>query len=165
MQIQPLNSLKTVLKVSNLSSTIAMIALCFDVLSQVCAIGHCVIGQERDLLWPDWLNWWVCPWVPSFEIQIFPHNLKLWNSRASVGWFSQLTADDSMRPLIPNCSEEISKYIFAFSIPSQSWYDTGHGKIVVRYNRKDPLSYIAKAMAADDLATQGARASAAMVST
>ena len=34
-------------------------------------IGHYMIGQERDLLWPDWLNWWVCPWVPAFEIQIF----------------------------------------------------------------------------------------------
>ena len=71
MQIQSLNSLKTVSKVGDLSSTIAMIAHCFGVLSQVRAIGHGVIGQERDLLWPDWLNWWVCPWVPAFEIQIF----------------------------------------------------------------------------------------------
>ena len=45
----------------------------FGALSQVCAI---VIGQECDLLWPDWLNWWMCPWVPEFEIQIF---LTPWN--------------------------------------------------------------------------------------
>ena len=50
MQIQPLNSLKTVSKVGDLSSTIAMTAHCFGALSQVRAIGHCVIGQERDLL-------------------------------------------------------------------------------------------------------------------
>ena len=50
MQIQPLNSLKTLSKVGDLSSTIAMTAHCFGVLSQVRAIGHCVIGQERDLL-------------------------------------------------------------------------------------------------------------------
>ena len=48
-----------------------MTAHCFGALSQVRAIGHCVIGQERDLLKSDWLNWWVCPWVPAFEIQIF----------------------------------------------------------------------------------------------
>ena len=71
MQIQPLNSLKTVSKVGDLSSMIAMTAHCFGALSQVHAIGHCVIGQERDLFWPDWLNWSVCPWVPLFEIQIF----------------------------------------------------------------------------------------------
>ena len=56
MQIQSLNSLKTVSKVGDLSSTIAMTAYCFGALSQVRAIGHCVIGQEHDLLWPDWLN-------------------------------------------------------------------------------------------------------------
>ena len=39
--------------------------------SQVCAIGHCVISQGADLLWPDWLNWWVWPWVPALKIQIF----------------------------------------------------------------------------------------------
>ena len=50
MQIQSLNSLKTVSKVDDLSSTIAMTAHCFGALSQVHAIGHCVIGQERDLL-------------------------------------------------------------------------------------------------------------------
>ena len=49
MQIQSLNTLKTVSKVDDLSSTIAMTALCFGALSQVRAIGHCVIGQERDL--------------------------------------------------------------------------------------------------------------------
>ena len=49
----------------------AMTAHCFGALSQVRAIGHCVIGQERDLLFPDWLNKWVCPWVATFEIQIF----------------------------------------------------------------------------------------------
>ena len=48
----------------------------FGVLSQVCAIGHCMIGQERDLLSPDLLNWWVCPWFPAFKIQIF---LTPWN--------------------------------------------------------------------------------------
>ena len=53
MQIQPLNSLKTVSKVGNQSSTIAMTAHCFGALSQVRAIGHCVIGWERDLL--TWL--------------------------------------------------------------------------------------------------------------
>ena len=36
-----------------------------------CLRGDCVIGQERDLLWPDWKNWWVWPWVPAFEIQFF----------------------------------------------------------------------------------------------
>ena len=71
MQIQPLNYLKTVSKVGDLSSTIAMTVHCFGAFSQVRAIWHCVIGQERDLLCPDWLNWWVCPWVPVFEIQIF----------------------------------------------------------------------------------------------
>ena len=39
--------------------------------SQVRMIGHCMIGQVRGLLCPDWPNWWVCPWVPAFEIQIF----------------------------------------------------------------------------------------------
>ena len=52
---------ETVLKVGDLSWTIAMTAHCFGALSQVRAIGHCVIDQERDLLKPDWLNWWVCP--------------------------------------------------------------------------------------------------------
>ena len=56
-QIQRLNSLKTDSKVGDLSSTIAMTAHCFGALSQFRAIGHCVIGQERDLLWPDRLNW------------------------------------------------------------------------------------------------------------
>ena len=27
-------------------------------LAQVRAIGHCVIGRERGLIQPDWLNWW-----------------------------------------------------------------------------------------------------------
>ena len=48
--MQPINRLKTVSKVGDLSSTIAMTAYCFGALSQVCAIGYCVIGQERDLL-------------------------------------------------------------------------------------------------------------------
>ena len=43
--IQPINRLKTVSKVGDLSSTIAMTAHCFGALSQVRAIGHCVIGQ------------------------------------------------------------------------------------------------------------------------
>ena len=49
-QIQPNNRLKTVSKVGDLSSTIAKTAHCFGALSQVRAIGHCVIGQERGLL-------------------------------------------------------------------------------------------------------------------
>ena len=48
--MQPINRLKTASKVGDLSSTIAMTALCFGALSEVLAIGHCVIGQERDLL-------------------------------------------------------------------------------------------------------------------
>ena len=71
MQIQPLNSFKTVAKVGDLSLMIAMTVHCFGALSEVPVIGHCVIVQERDLLCPDWLNWWVCPWVPAFKIQIF----------------------------------------------------------------------------------------------
>ena len=52
---------------------------------QVRTIGHCVIGQERDLLWPDWLNWWV---LVCFSVRNtnFPHTLKPWNSRARVGY-------------------------------------------------------------------------------
>ena len=49
MQIQPLNYLKTVSKVGDLSSTIAMTAHCFGALSQVRAIGHCVILSRA---WP-----------------------------------------------------------------------------------------------------------------
>ena len=55
MQIQPINPLKTVSKVGDLSSTIAI----NEHILFWCAIGHGVIGQERHLLWPDWLNWWV----------------------------------------------------------------------------------------------------------
>ena len=69
MHTQPLNSLKTVSKFGDLSSTIAMTAHCFGALSRVRAIGHCVIGQERDLHCPDWLNWCVRPWAPAFEIR------------------------------------------------------------------------------------------------
>ena len=71
MQIQPLNSLKIVSKVGHFSSTITMTAHCFGVLSRVRVIEHCVIGQQRDLLWPDWPNRWVWPWDSAFEIQIF----------------------------------------------------------------------------------------------
>ena len=46
MQIQPLNSLKTVSKVGDLSSMIAMTAHCFGALSQVRVIWHCVIGKS-----------------------------------------------------------------------------------------------------------------------
>ena len=67
-KIQPINSLKNVSKVHDLFSTIAMTAHFFGALSQ--ATGPFFIGQELDLLWFDWLNWWVCPWVPAFEIQI-----------------------------------------------------------------------------------------------
>ena len=49
-KIQSINRLKTVSKVGDLPSTIVMTAHCFGALSQVRAIGHCVIGQERDLL-------------------------------------------------------------------------------------------------------------------
>ena len=45
MKIQPLNYLKTVSKISDLSSMIAMTAHYFGALSQVHAIGHCVIGH------------------------------------------------------------------------------------------------------------------------
>ena len=48
--IQPINRLKTVSKVGDLSLTIAMTAHGFSALSQVRAIGHCVIGQECNLL-------------------------------------------------------------------------------------------------------------------
>ena len=48
--MQPINRLKTVSKFGDLPSTIAMTAHCFGALSQVHAIGHWVIGQERDLL-------------------------------------------------------------------------------------------------------------------
>ena len=100
MQIQPLNSLQTVSKVGDLSSTIAMTAHCFGALSQVRAIGHCVIGQERDLFSPAWLNWWLFPWVPAFEIKKFPHTLKPWNSRASVGntYFHGFLSDEITHP-------------------------------------------------------------------
>ena len=70
-QMQPLYSLKTILKVGDLSSTNAVSAHCFGALSMFRAIGHCVIGRERDVLWPDWLNWWVWPWVPAFDLRIF----------------------------------------------------------------------------------------------
>ena len=84
-QIQPINPLKTVSKVGDLPSTIAMTAHCFGALSQVRAIEHCVIGQERDLLPPDWLNWWMCPWVPALEIQIFLTLLNLGTHRQVWG--------------------------------------------------------------------------------
>ena len=45
---QPINPLKTVSKVGDLPSTIAMTAHCCGALSQVRAIGLCVIGQERN---------------------------------------------------------------------------------------------------------------------
>ena len=48
--MQSINRLKTATNVGDLSSTIAMTAHYFGALSQVRAIGHCVIGQERDLL-------------------------------------------------------------------------------------------------------------------
>ena len=54
-QIQPFYPLKNISKDGDLSSTIAMTAHCFGALSQVRATGHCMIGQERDILWPDWL--------------------------------------------------------------------------------------------------------------
>ena len=91
-QIQPINPLKNVSKVDDPSSTITRTARCFDVLSQVRTIWHCVIGQERELLWPDWLNWWVCPWVPAFEIQFFftPKNPgthgQVWGYHCFIYW-------------------------------------------------------------------------------
>ena len=50
LTVQPINRLETASKVGDLSATIAMTAHCFGALSQVRAIGHCVIGQEHDLL-------------------------------------------------------------------------------------------------------------------
>ena len=52
-QIWRLNPLKKVSKVSDSSSTIDMLAHCFGALSKVRAIGCCVIGLERDLVWPE----------------------------------------------------------------------------------------------------------------
>ena len=49
-EAQPFNTLKTVSKVGDLSSAIAVTAHCFGALSQVRAIGYCVIGQECNLL-------------------------------------------------------------------------------------------------------------------
>ena len=43
----------------------------FGALPQVPAVGHCLISQERDLLWANWPKWWVWPWVPAFEKQLF----------------------------------------------------------------------------------------------
>ena len=79
-------------KVGDLSFTVAMTAHCLGVLAQVHAIGHCVIGQERDLLWPDWLNWWACLWVPALEIQFFltPENLELPGKCGVNIWFIRL---------------------------------------------------------------------------
>ena len=56
----------------------------FGALSPVRAIGHCVPGQERDLLWTNWLNWYVWSRVPVFEIQIF---VAAYNSRPSLRLF------------------------------------------------------------------------------
>ena len=70
-QTQPLYPLKTVSKDCDLSLTIDMTAHCFGAFSQVRTTGHCMIGQEHDLFCPDWPHWWVCPWVPAFQIQIF----------------------------------------------------------------------------------------------
>ena len=104
MQIQPLNSLKTVSKVVNLFSMVAMTVHCFGALSQVRAIGHCMIGQQRDLLWPDWLNWWVCPWVPAFEIQIFltPWNPgthgQVWDNTYASIWMKSNAAPSRVDP-------------------------------------------------------------------
>ena len=48
----------------NLSSTIAVTAHCFGAPS-VRVIGHCMIGQKHDLLWPYWPNLWVSSSVRS----------------------------------------------------------------------------------------------------
>ena len=50
VELRTHEAVKTASKVGDLSSTIAMTAHCFGALSQVRTIGHCVIGQERDLL-------------------------------------------------------------------------------------------------------------------
>ena len=72
MRIRPLNSIKIVSKVGDLSSTIAMTAHCFDALSQVRAIGHCVIGQERDILCPISMVNYIYIYI-NFSFHIFSH--------------------------------------------------------------------------------------------
>ena len=51
-QIQRLNPLKRASIFSDLSSTITVTSYCFGALSQVRAIGHCVVGQECGIVWP-----------------------------------------------------------------------------------------------------------------
>ena len=49
-KMQPLNPLKTVSKVGDMSWTIAVTVHCFGMLSQVGAIEHNMTSQKRDLL-------------------------------------------------------------------------------------------------------------------
>ena len=97
-QIQLINPLKTDSKVDDLPQTIAMTAHCFRALAQVRAAGHCVIGQEHELLWPDWLNWWVWWWVTVFEIQIFLiHQNPGTHRQMWCNWYNILLRTDMLR--------------------------------------------------------------------
>ena len=71
-------------EISKLAFPAAASSSVFGALSQVCAIENCVIGQGFDLFWPDWLNWWVWPRVPAFEIHILL-SPKPWNSLKIFG--------------------------------------------------------------------------------
>ena len=88
-QIQWFNPPKTALKVNDLSSKITMTAHCFSAFSHGHAIGHCVMGWKHDLVWPDWLNWWVWPWLSAFVMLFFSSTLKLQNSWEVVEKYTQ----------------------------------------------------------------------------
>ena len=95
-QIQTLYPLKMASKFADLLSTIPMTAHCFGALSQVHAIWHCVIGQKRDIIWPDWLNWYVWWPVSAFEIQSHSQP-KITNGQASdktliPAWISKIVS-------------------------------------------------------------------------
>ena len=82
-QLQWCYSLRMALKVSDMPSSIAMIAHYCDMLSHICAIWHFVIGQERDRVWAAWLNWRAWPWVAEFGIH-FSNILKILDSRIAL---------------------------------------------------------------------------------
>ena len=79
MQIQPLNSLKTVSKSGRSVLDDRHDSACFWCAFSGLRDWTLRDWSRRDILWPDWLNWWVCPWVPAFEIQVFltPKTLEL----------------------------------------------------------------------------------------
>ena len=80
-QIWQIDSPETTWKVCSLSSIIAMTYNCFDAFDFVRAIGQCkcVINEEHDLIWPDWLNWWV--WQVLLRLKYnFRNTLKSWKS-------------------------------------------------------------------------------------